>query len=104
MLNKGSVMSDTLTMYVYYKIPTNERAIFLSAVRNLNQVMKTHYPFLATNQQKRPELDRENKELWMETYHGIPNSVMEKFTMDLTLFAEQQGLPKERKQEIFISL
>ena len=100
----GENAIKNLTIYVYYKIPTDERLHYLSAVKNLNNAIKTHYPFLEMMQQKRPDLDTENRELWMETYQGIPPVNLEKFTADLILLAEQNGLPKERKHEIFISL
>ena len=93
-----------VTMYVYYKIPTDERLHYLSAVENLNHDVKTSYPFLEVFRQKRPDLDAEKRELWMETYQGIPTIKLEKFTADLIILAEKNGLPKERKHEVFISL
>lgn len=91
-------------VYVYYKIPAQEYAHYFLAIKELSQAIKKDYPLLETNQQKRQDVDAENKELWMETYQGVLPDEFEKFKTDLALLAEKKGLPKERKYEVFVSL
>jgi hypothetical protein len=95
---------NNLMLYVYYKISVNDRASCLLAVKKLDQIIKSHYPNLKIQHQKRPHLDAENKETWMETYTDIPDMQLEKFTAILSQLAEKNGLPKERKYEVFITL
>ena len=98
------MIDEKVTVYVYYKIPTHQHSYFLLAVKNLNHAIKELYPFLETNHLKRPLLDADNRELWMETYQGIPSIKLENFYDDLAKLAEQNELPSERKYEAFISL
>ncbi len=96
--------ASALTMYVYYKIPTHERSHYLTVLTALNEAVTARYPHLKTKHQKRPELDSEQRELWMETYGGIQSNEMEKFSADLAILSKQVGLPSERKYEIFVEL
>ena len=95
---------DNITLYVYYKIPTEKHSYYLSAVKNLNDDIQKLYPHLKIKQQKRPEIDVDNKELWMESYQNVPNISFEKFKNDLIMLAEKYDMPQERKHEIFISM
>lgn len=96
--------ASVLTMYVYYKIPTRERTHFLSALAALNGAVTARYPHLKTQHQKRPELDAEERELWMEIYMGIQRSELETFSAEIALLSQQAGLPSERKYELFVEL
>jgi hypothetical protein len=95
---------NDLTMYVYYRISANTRPLCLSAVKNLDQSIKSFYPHLKIQYQKRPNLDAEHKETWMEIHTGISSSELEKFSADLSELAEKYGLPKNRKYEVFVGL
>ncbi len=95
---------NNVTLYVYYKIAANDRSSNLLAVKNLERAIKSHYPDLKIHHQKRPYLDAENKETWMETYSHLPAISFENFTAILSQLAEKNGLPNERKYELFITL
>ena len=99
-----AMQNKQLTLYVYYKIPADERNTCLLAVKNLQQQIYSCYPNVKIHNQKRPGVDRENKETWMETYTNISNISLETFTAELSDFAKKSGLPTERKYEIFIPL
>lgn len=82
----------------------NERAHYLAALNQLKQAIEAAYPYLQINHQKRPDIDEAQRELWMETYHGILGREFDKFNHDLLKWAEHAGLPKERRHEVFIAL
>lgn len=106
--NKGKMikvnMENNLTIYVYYKIPTDKHQCYLLAINELNNSIGTLYPYLKMNRQRRLDLDTENRELWMEIYHGIPTTQLEKFTTDLNRLSEKNDLPKDRQHEVFVPL
>ena len=95
---------NNLTVYVYYKIPANDHNMCLLAVKNLDEKIRFQYPQLKIQHQKRPKLDAEDKETWMETYAGISSMELEKFTADLAELAKLYGLTQERRSEIFVTL
>ena len=99
-----AMQNNHLTLYVYYKIPADKQNTCLLAVKNLQQKIISYYPNVKVQHQKRPGVDLENKETWMETYTNIPNIPLEKFTAELSDFAKKSGLPTERKYEVFMPL
>ena len=54
-------------VYVYYKLPTDHREAFLQASRQLHQRLLTDYD-ISAELQKRPTLDVNGQETWMEVY------------------------------------
>ncbi len=97
-------MENALTVFIYYKIPTSEHQHYLTAIHKLKQAIAACYPFLQISHQKRPELDEEKRELWMETYNGIPQPELATFTVKLAQLAGHYGLPAARKHEVFTAL
>ncbi|MEO8401616.1 MAG: DUF4936 family protein [Gammaproteobacteria bacterium] len=97
-------MQNNLLLYVYYKIAASERNSGLLGVKNIEKIIKTRYPNYITNHLRRLHLDSEHKETWMETYTGVSEEQLEKFKVELSDLAEINGLPKERKYEVFITL
>lgn len=93
-----------LTVYVYYKIPAENRNSLLLAIKKLDQKIKLHYPYLTVQHQKKTCFDAQNRETWMETYAGIAQEELEKFTAHLSDLAEKNGLPIDRRYEIFSAM
>lgn len=96
--------TDNLTLYVYYKIPANQNALHLLAVEQLQQAMALRYPEIVMQRQKRPGTDTTNQETWMEVYAGIAPMQREHLLADLFSLVEVYGLPRARKNELFIDL
>lgn len=96
--------SNNVTLFVYYKIPLNETAASLSAVEKVCQTIQSRYPYLKIQQQKRQHTDADNKETWLETYAGFSAAQLEKLIAELVELAAQNGLPKERRYEVFVTL
>lgn len=93
-----------LTIYVYYKIPSREHAKFFSRVQNLSHSIIKLYPHIKTHHQRRLETDIDNNETWMEIYHNILRYEIKSFSTQLSVLAEQNELPKERKCEVFMTI
>lgn len=93
-----------LSVYIYYKVPANDRIHNLASLKHLQHAVQTRFPMLKIVYQKRPELDVESKELWMETYHGVATNELAMFKRVLSELARQYGLPNERKFEVFTTL
>jgi hypothetical protein len=99
-----NAMTDKLTLYVYYKVPLNQNALFLSAVKQVQQAIQLRYKKLTTKLQKRPNHDNFHQETWMEIYEGITSSQLDNVITDLQELINAQGLSYERRNEIFIDL
>lgn len=97
-------MTDKRTLYVYYKIPANQSASCLLAVKQLHQDIALRYPEVVMQRQKRPEPDATNQETWMEIYDGIAPTQLEPLMADLVALSEAHDLPRERRTEVFIHL
>lgn len=94
-------IENNLILYVYYKVPVTQAGSCLLSVKKLNQFIKSRFPDLKIQHQKKTHLDAANNETWMEIYTDIPDMSLEIFTAFLSEAAEKNGFPQERKYEIF---
>jgi hypothetical protein len=91
------------TLCVYYKLPTDQHALWRPQVEDFAQRVRQRWPGLQVELMQRPDPSAEGLETWMEVYRhpeGVSAPIMEAIAQ----LALELGLPPKRAAEIFIPL
>lgn len=91
------------TLFVYYKLPQSHHAQTILLVNQFKEDLQAYDPQITVELLQRPEVSADGFETWMEVYShpdGISSSMMAR----IQELAIQNGLPPQRKNEIFIPL
>jgi Domain of unknown function (DUF4936) len=91
------------TLFVYYKLPLQEHALWRPKVEAFQLALKQAWPGLTASLMQRPEATPEGIETWMEIYthvQGVSQSMMD----SIAETAVAHGLPSKRMAEFFIPL
>jgi Domain of unknown function (DUF4936) len=89
-------------LYVYYKVPVQEHALWANPVRAFQAALVAQWPGLKAELLQRPEA-ADGKETWMEIYQHLIDLTPE--MMDsIQQHANAAGLPMPRHTEQFIPL
>jgi hypothetical protein len=91
------------TLYVYYKLPTDQHALWRPRVENFAQRLRQRWPGLQVELMQRPDPSAEGQETWMEVYRH-PDGVSAPVIAAIGQLAIELGLPPKRAAEIFIPL
>ena len=90
-----------MTLYVYFKFIVSDHPMTLKLIRGMQERLSQEYPGLECDLLKRPNLDEEGRETWMEIYRGVmPQS--SPFMERLAELALKNDLPQPRRNEVFI--
>ncbi|MES2185303.1 MAG: DUF4936 family protein [Pseudomonadota bacterium] len=90
-------------LYVYYKLPAAEHAVWLPRVRAFQQQLRQSHAGLEAELLRRPGAAADGRETWMEVYRhpqGVDDAAMEA----IGGLAEALGLPMPRASEVFTPL
>jgi hypothetical protein len=90
-------------LFVYYKLPANEHALWRPRAENFAQRVRQRWPGLQVELMQRPDPSAEGLETWMEVYRH-PEGVSAPMMAAITQLALELGLPPKRAAEIFIPL
>lgn len=91
------------TLYVYYKLPTDQHAQWRNRAEDFAQRVRQRWPGLQVELLQRPDPSAEGHETWMEVYRhadGVSGPMME----SIAQLAQEAGLPPKRAAEVFIPL
>ena len=91
------------TLYVYYKLPADEHALWRPRVKGFAQRVRQRWPDLQVELMQRPDPSAEGLETWMEVYRH-PEGVSAQMMAAISQLALELGLPPKRAAEIFIPL
>ena len=91
------------TLFIYYKLlPSLGSETRKSLTQLFDDVLK-HHPGISLEVMKRPDLNSEGQETWMEIYRH-KDGISEALIHDINTCAQKHGLPMPRKSEFFIPL
>lgn len=96
-------MQTATTLFVYYKITTEQHVTTLQLLRQMSQTLKAQYRDLEIEMMQRPEVSGDGLETWMEVYR-YPGGITAEIIAKITASAQESGLPLARKVEIFVPL
>jgi hypothetical protein len=99
----GHDMQTATTLFVYYKITTEQHVTTLQLLRQMSQTLKAQYRDLEIEMMQRPEVSSDGLETWMEVYR-YPGGITSEMIAKIAASAQDSGLPLARKVEIFIPL
>ena len=91
------------TLFVYYKISQDQHAQLTALLPRFRDELKKLDSELHLELMQRPEVSSDGFETWMEVYrhpHGVSSNIVEQIHQ----IAINNGLPPNRKNEIFIPL
>lgn len=91
------------TLYVYYKLPTNQHALWRPRVVDFSLRVRQRWPGLQVELMQRPDPSDQGLETWMEVYRH-PEGVSAPMMAAIAQMALELGLPPARAAEIFIPL
>ena len=90
-------------LFVYYKLPVQEHALWLGRVHDFQQAVMQAWPKMTVELMQRPEPSIEGLETWMEVYRH-PLGVSDEMMACVAQLAQEQGLPSKRAAELFVPL
>jgi Domain of unknown function (DUF4936) len=91
------------TLFVYYKLPQAEHAIWLNQVRAFIAQVQTELPQLEISLMLRPQASSEGIETWMEIYRA-PQGLDDEAIKRIEQLAEQHAWPSKRASEVFVEM
>ena len=98
------MVSSHKTLFVYYKVPSDQRGQFKAwALSELAQRSQAH-PGLQSQLLQRPEISPEGFETWMEIYEHADHGIDEALESALRQSFARSQLPFKRMVEVFIPL
>jgi hypothetical protein len=92
-----------MILYVYFKFIVSDHPLVLKRIREMHAQLLLEFPGLVCDLLKRPLLDQDGKETWMEIYHGTAANQPE-FNDRLVELAIKEDLPQPRRNEVFIPI
>lgn len=93
-------MQTATTLFVYYKIATEQHVTTLQLLRRMSETLKIQYRDLEIEMMQRPEVSSDGLETWMEVYR-YPGGITSEMIAKIAMSAQESGLPLARKAEIF---
>ncbi len=93
-------MQTATTLFVYYKIATEQHVTTLQLLRRMAETLKIQYRDLKIEMMQRPEVSSDGLETWMEVYR-YPGGITSEMIAKIAMSAQESGLPLARKAEIF---
>lgn len=93
-------MQTATTLFVYYKIATEQHVTTLQLLRRMAETLKIQYRDLEIEMMQRPEVSSDGLETWMEVYR-YPGGITSELIAKIAMSAQESGLPLARKAEIF---
>ena len=93
-------MQTATTLFVYYKIATEQHVTTLQLLRRMAETLKIQYRDLEIEMMQRPEVSSDGLETWMEVYR-YPGGITSEMIAKIAMSAQESGLPLARKAEIF---
>ena len=93
-------MQTATTLFVYYKIATEQHVTTLQLLRRMAETLKIQYRDLEIEMMQRPEVSSDGLETWMEVYR-YPGGITSEIIAKIAMSAQESGLPLARKAEIF---
>ena len=93
-------MQTATTLFVYYKIATEQHVTTLQLLRRMAETLKIQYRDLEIEMMQRPEVSSDGLETWMEVYR-YPGGITSEMIATIAMSAQESGLPLARKAEIF---
>jgi hypothetical protein len=91
------------TLFVYYKIPLTEHAMWQAKVLEFRERVLRECSGLEVELMQRPDASGEGLETWMEVYRH-PQGVSAEISALISRLATEMGLPAKRACEIFVPL
>ena len=102
---------NNMYVYVYYKLVPTEFPSLHSQIKTLQSTIEaefvtSHSISIRSQLFKRPELDKEGRETWMEVYNlnALTDETVQEFLACLQQLALEMGLPQPRACEKFQSI
>ena len=93
-------MQTATTLFVYYKIATEQHVTTLQLLRRMAETLKIQSRDLEIEMMQRPEVSSDGLETWMEVYR-YPGGITSEMIAKIAMSAQESGLPLARKAEIF---
>ena len=93
-------MQTATTLFVYYKIATEQHVTTLQLLGRMAETLKIQYRDLEIEMMQRPEVSSDGLETWMEVYR-YPGGITSEMIAKIAMSAQESGLPLARKAEIF---
>ena len=91
------------TLFVYYKLPHTEHALWRARVLNFVASVQNEMPQLEITLMQRPQISPEGLETWMEIYRS-EEGLDEATLSQIAALAEQHPWPSKRASEVFVEL
>jgi hypothetical protein len=92
-----------MILYIYFKFVVMDHPMVIKSIREIQKELLLEYPGLDCDLLRRPHVDEEGRETWMEVYRGIPSEPSE-FMARLTELTLSSDLPQPRRNEVFIPI
>ena len=93
-------MQTATTLFVYYKIATEQHVTTLQLLRRMAETLKIQYRDLEIEMMQRPEVSSDGLDTGMEVYR-YPGGITSEMIAKIAMSAQESGLPLARKAEIF---
>ena len=92
-----------MNLYIYFKLITADYPLASRRIREMHDQLTLEFPGLVCELLKRPLVDQDGKETWMEVYRGEATEKPE-FSERLEELVLKNGLPQPRRNEVFVPI